>query len=151
MCSFLLFSSVDNIAGSCLSPPKATVWSVKLLSLYVLLGRLDFSSLLTSDQKRHKKAFTPPCFAASCVDMIWSNNPDRVTSTEEQGAQCAIIVTTAVIYQFKQQVDQQGQRVGTNLLCRLYTICWHSEHKTLTLIFASNPVSSKVNRWWRQR
>lgn len=70
---------------------------------------------------------------------------------EEQGVRCAIIVTTAVIYLFKQQVDQQGQRAGTNLLSRLYTIRWYSEHKTLTLIFASNPASSKVNRRWGQR
>lgn len=76
-----------------------------------------------------------------------SYNLDR----EEQGVHCAIIVTTAVIYLFKQQVDQQGQRGGTNLLSRLYTIHWHSGHKTLALILASNPASTKVNRRWGQR
>lgn len=43
------------------------------------MGGLDFSSLLTSD---HKKGFTPLCFAASCVDVTWSRNPDCITSTE---------------------------------------------------------------------
>lgn len=42
---------------------------VKLLSLFVLLGRFDFSSLLTSVQKCHK------CF-------MWSKDPDRKTSKE---------------------------------------------------------------------
>lgn len=81
---FILFDcalALDKIAGSCLSPPKATVWSVNL-SLGVLFCRLDSSSLLSSDQKhQEKKKFTPPGFATSCADMIRSKEPGRITST----------------------------------------------------------------------
>lgn len=57
------------------------------------------------------------------IKRPWSHNLDG----EEQGVHSAIIVSTAVIYLFKQQVDQQGQRGGTSLLFRFYTIRWHSE------------------------
>lgn len=77
---------------------EASVQRVKLLPLFVLLGRLDTSSLLTSDQKQHKKHIHSYMFSLLAVPMQCDHRPQSYNlQREKQGVFYTIIVTTAVV------------------------------------------------------
>lgn len=85
-----------------------------MLPLCAVLGRLDSSSLLTSDQKRQTNTLTAPVWAASCAEMR-SQGP--ITHRREKQSVCfTIIVITSAVCTVKQQADQQGLQPGRDLI-----------------------------------